>query len=228
MFVPVTDHAAQALSRLVTQFRSSDEIRGVLNALSAEIQAAENAAVACFAVRDIDAATGATLTSIGKIVAACPRGTFTDAEYRIRIRVQILVNKSDGTAADLTAIAKAFHPAWGNTVHTREGGQTTAALRVTGNPIGELQSYGSVEVCTVPFNPTNMADQIPLSEAMELARYLKSAVSAGGRVVLKFVPTSIGSSPVFCLADPSALNPTPRGGAGAGFGIGKFAQSLNR
>ena len=196
--------------------------------MSAEVQELENAIVACFAVRDIDAATGATLTSIGKLVGACPRGTFNDVDYRKRIRVQILVNKSHGTAADLIAIAKAFNPAWGSTVTARHGGQADPAKRLAANPAGEVQSIGSVEIHTVPFNPPDESDQIDATEAAELARYLKSASAGGTRTILLFVSKGVSHDPVFTFADPGALDSPQRGGLGGGFGIGKFSQALQK
>lgn len=234
MFVPIKDYAARAMSWLVQQFKSSDEFRGVLNTLSAQLQQIEDANAAVIAqFRNVNAATGGTLNNLGKLVGAVPRGVWTDAEYRRRVKVQILVNKSDGTAEDLTAIAKAFFPTWDDAVkfvvaHTRHEGATNAANAAAGVPNTTCLSIGSVEVCTIPFNPGANNDQVPSAEARELARYLKTASVAGTRTILKYVSDQIGASPVFTCADPGGVRVAPRGGAGAGFGVGKLANSLSK
>lgn len=221
MFTKITDHADRALARLLTQFRTSAEVKGVTNALSSEVQALENAIFEVYEViRDLTTAEGATLDKIGKLVGASPRGSLNDTNYRKRVRVQSLVNKSSGTAADLVAIAKTFHPEWDDTVKTREGGSTVPENRISGDPTGQIQSNGSVEIC---ITPDYVASNIDAGEARELARYLKTAAVGGVRPILKYRSNEIAEGELFRLDDPDGLLAE----TGAGLGVGKLMNSLD-
>ena len=108
----ILDHASRAVARLAFQFKESIKLQGLLVAVTAEIQAIENALYELLITRDIDAAADATLDFIGALVGAPRRGPKTDAQYRNRIRVQIKANKSNGQDSVIYAIAKLVVAAW--------------------------------------------------------------------------------------------------------------------
>lgn len=96
----ITDHAARALARLLWQYRDKTRLAGVLNASSAQIQELENALYELWSLRTLDAATGAQLDVIGKMVKQ-PREGVSDAVYRPRIRARIRALRSSGLVEDV-------------------------------------------------------------------------------------------------------------------------------
>lgn len=62
------DHEAQAISRLLTQFREAPKLQGYSKALMSEANPIECALIDTLAGRSIDTATGAQLDIIGEIV----------------------------------------------------------------------------------------------------------------------------------------------------------------
>lgn len=91
----ITDHAGRALELLPEQFRGKDRLEGMLNALSAEVQSAEDALYELIDQRALANAEGAQLDGIGEIVGE-PRNGRPDSAYRIAIRRQIQINVSSG------------------------------------------------------------------------------------------------------------------------------------
>ena len=62
------DHEAQAISRLLTQFREAPNLQGYIKALMSEANLIECALIDTLAGRSVDTATGAQLDVIGEIV----------------------------------------------------------------------------------------------------------------------------------------------------------------
>lgn len=91
-----TDHEERAAARLTGQFRRSVSVVALLKSYVEQVQALEAAA---FDVRDgvdLDAATGAQLDAIGKIVGESRQGRDDDT-YRAYLRVRVHLNVSSGT-----------------------------------------------------------------------------------------------------------------------------------
>lgn len=100
----ITNHAAQALGRLLEQYRDKPLIAAVLNVLNRQTQALEDVFWDLFTDRRFDTAEGAQLDVLGAIVGE-PRGSSTDdAEYRVRVRARAQANKSQGTTNDVIAV----------------------------------------------------------------------------------------------------------------------------
>lgn len=218
MFAQIIDYAARAFARVLTQFRTSAEVVGITNAISSEAQLLEDAIYGTFVLRDLDASVGATLDSLGKLVRAPARGSLGDSDYRLRVKTQVLVNKSNGTPADLVGIAKTFHPAWASTVKTREGGPTAAGY-LTGSPTGQSPHNGSIELVCVP---DTAGSGIIESEANELGHFLKAAVAGGVRLVFLYRPSTIAANQAFRFSGGSPPE------TAVGFGVGKLFNSLDR
>lgn len=108
--IKITDHAARAVARLVSQFKDSVEVAGMARVLGAQVQEVEDALYSILVFRSVSGATGFTLDRIGALIGAPDRGSLIDSDYRKRINAQILSNKSEGTALDLYNIVVAMHP----------------------------------------------------------------------------------------------------------------------
>jgi hypothetical protein len=189
----ITDHAARAVARLVGQFKESPLLKGLVTAFGNEVQNAEDGVWALLAAfRDIDVAESAVLDSIAALVGAPVRGARTDTEYRARVRVQILANKSSGAASTIYAIAKALIPEW-NVDDQPQIIEDSAGL--PGYTIGYDPPFGVV-------NDTDLA--------IELGRVLEEANPAGVRGIV--LSASIEPADQFTFDN----------GPGQGFGDGAF------
>ncbi len=94
---PITTHAADALARLLQQFKDKARIEALLNAINVEVQRFEDEVMDLSDVLDIDVMGGVNLDNIGDIVTQAREGR-SDADYRIAIREKISRNVSSGTA----------------------------------------------------------------------------------------------------------------------------------
>jgi hypothetical protein len=112
MIPQILDHAVRAVARLAAQFSESTRLRGMIEALGDEIQTAEDGLYGVLLTRDLDNAADATLDLIGKLVGAPARGNKTDAEYRNRVKAQILANRSPGNADTAYRVSKLVMPEW--------------------------------------------------------------------------------------------------------------------
>lgn len=97
------DHVEQGLSRLPEQFKDKPNIEGILTSWLTSVQVTEDRLFDLLNFRSIDTAIGVQLDYIGKIVG-CERDGSSDSEYRDRIRLQILINTSEGTPNDILEI----------------------------------------------------------------------------------------------------------------------------
>lgn len=108
----ITDHAARAVSRLAEQFKESTLLKGLLSAVSIEIQELEDKIFELYKTRDIDGAADATLDNLGALVGAPRRGSKNNTQYRNRVRVQVKANRSYGNVPVVYEIAKLVVAAW--------------------------------------------------------------------------------------------------------------------
>ena len=101
----VTDHVARAQARLLTQFRDSEKLNALLEALVIEVQLSEDVIFDVILLRYLDVAEGVNLDIIGRIVGRERLDVSSDAEYRELLRVQIRANQSDCGAEDIIYVA---------------------------------------------------------------------------------------------------------------------------
>lgn len=112
---PITDHADQAVDRLIEHYSGESTKRilyGLIRTYSGQIQELEDALWSVIYGRLLDPAPGQTaqaegvqLGVLGKLVG-CAREGYSDPEYRLAIRLQIRVNRSFGTGEDLLEIVR--------------------------------------------------------------------------------------------------------------------------
>ncbi len=93
----------EAESLILHQFSQSPKLNGLVRVLVTPFQEALEHLQKIHHGRYIDEAQGQTLDVIGDIVDF-ERQNMSDEEYRIRLKVAILLNHSQGTAGDVLAI----------------------------------------------------------------------------------------------------------------------------
>lgn len=99
-----SDHVGKMLARLGEEFRKP-RIQATLSAEAAQYQAIEDAYWQLLAEFGIETAVGWALDVLGRIVDE-PRQGATDADYRLRVRARIRVNRSDGTIEDVIDVVR--------------------------------------------------------------------------------------------------------------------------
>lgn len=196
MFEHVTDHASRALGRMLTQYRDSAQFKGILNTLSAEVQAVEDAIVGLAVVRDIDGATGATLDKIAKLIGALDRSYAlgnTDAALRLLIKTQIIVNKATGTDADYYELI-AYMTTVGGTPEfkVRHGEPATWALGDVCDPTGEFPHNSVIEILCLGDDATDISilNTLTANDAQYFAKQFASMAPAGARAILRYRSTA--------------------------------------
>lgn len=197
MFNPlaqILDHATKAVQRLAGQFKESPLFKGMVSAIGDEVQSLENALYELLTTRDIDAASGQTLANIGRLVGAPPQGARSTSEFRNRIKTQIGVNRSDGSASSIYTISKLVVPAW----------DVADQPKITDEP------HATYVVQCDP--PGSVVDDY--EAARDLARILREANPAGVHGIVISQNQSEGSS--FCFDGGAGL------GFGDGEFIGAF------
>lgn len=108
-----TAHEAEAVARLVSQYKNKPNMEAFASAIGARAQSVEDALWLLVSERTLDTAVGAQLDDLGAKVGESREGR-TDAVYRTFIRGRILVNLSSGTPDELLAIVQMIMAAMGD------------------------------------------------------------------------------------------------------------------
>lgn len=132
----ITNHAAQARERLATQFRKTVSHAGVLNALGRQVQELEDAFFELLTLMVIASSSGLQLDALGKLLG-CPRGNLTDAQFKIYLRGQILLNRSGGTVPQLRALLSTVLSAHNSNLIEGRAYQPAALILWLHNAIGD-------------------------------------------------------------------------------------------
>jgi len=101
------DHEAEALALLLYQFQGKARVEAFAAAPALQVQDLEAAAFGVHFERFLDTATGVQLDTLGAIVREERRGS-SDTLFRNRIRVRILINRSNGRVPEILAILVLF------------------------------------------------------------------------------------------------------------------------
>lgn len=155
------DMVKAALARLPTQFQSKPRIAAIVSSIVAPLQTVRNTLQAIYLQRVLANATGVQLDLLGKLVALARAG-LSDDDYRVRISVKILVDRSNGTMPSIIKIARTFvggTAAGGNVMFLNQG---TAAFVVR------------LHKLPLDPDPTNA-----------LVTFLQNAAEAGVRAILE-------------------------------------------
>lgn len=104
------DHEAEAEGRLLSQFRASPKLRGLVRMLGRRLGEIDNAAVDILAKRAVDTAEGQQLDEIGDIVGENRQG-LADGDYRFALRRRMRLNRSSGEPESLLEVAMMYQDA---------------------------------------------------------------------------------------------------------------------
>lgn len=103
----ITDRAVDALGNLIDQFKGQVNIEAFIHAWAHQSEDVEQAGFGILELTSLATAEGVQLDGLGTIVGTEREGR-TDADYRIRLGAQILLNNSSGTIEELLQIAVAL------------------------------------------------------------------------------------------------------------------------
>jgi len=128
-------HVAEALNRLLEQYKDKTRFEALISGLAARTQTLETVFNDLFTDRSLTGASGAQLDGLGEIVDQ-PRGGLTDEIYRIRLFAKIAQNVSKSTPEDLINIFKLLMQA--NKIYYYEVYPAAVYMTAIGsNPIGD-------------------------------------------------------------------------------------------
>ncbi len=97
------EHASDMKGLLLQQFKGQPNFELLLDAWGVSVQDVEDMFWALFSERGLDVAVGKQLDILGTIVGE-QRGALGDEDYRVRLRVRIRLNVSNGTDKDITEV----------------------------------------------------------------------------------------------------------------------------
>jgi hypothetical protein len=182
-----TDLVNRARDRLVTQFRGTTTHRGILDLFSAQAQDLDTALQQLAALPNIAQRSGVVLDLLGKVLGV-ERGNASDAQYRLFLSAQVLVNRSSGTVPELIQILEtAFAGA--------------AALAILDRPPAALE---------VLLSSPALADATPY------LRMLRAAKAGGVDAVLRFVQSPVLTTDAFVFQGGNGISFTYEGDTDGG------------
>lgn len=106
MSIAQVDHIKNGISLLISQYQNKPRIAAWLTAYLKQFNEIEQMFQDILTKFDVDVAVGDQLDLVGKIVGQ-ERAGASDDEYRLYIKVRILINKSKGRGDDVEAVAAA-------------------------------------------------------------------------------------------------------------------------
>lgn len=101
------ERLAEAVGNLIDQFKGQANVEAFVRAWAQQSQETEDAAFEVLLLTTLAGAEGEQLDGLGEIVGVEREGR-TDADYRVRIGAQILLNNASGTIEDLLQLAVAL------------------------------------------------------------------------------------------------------------------------
>ena len=105
MLTQILDHAAQARSRVLAQYREkTTSLVTLLEELGASVQEVEDAFFDLVDQLAISNATGVWLDRLGAIVGEARAGEASDILYRRYVRARVKANRSNGTLEDVLGV----------------------------------------------------------------------------------------------------------------------------
>ena len=131
----ITNHADQAVGRLLEQFRGSTRLRDLIRILIGPIQDLENVFSDLAELRALDSAFGAQLDGLGEIVDQA-RGGMSDEDYLTWLKLRIFINVSKARPEDLIYVLKVITEA--NQVRYFENHPASVELFTDGLSIPEV------------------------------------------------------------------------------------------
>lgn len=172
---PINSHVADAIARILEQYKNSPRLKAIIQGLAGEIQNLENSFQGIDFIRSISDATGKNLDLIGAIAGVTRASDTPDDIFRILIIGKITANVSQGETESVIATYQLL----------------TQATEVTLDelyPAGiRISSNGSVDPSLAPY----------------ISLYLKQAVAAG--VSIEIFGVYSAEDPFGFATDPDAV-----------------------
>lgn len=140
----ITDHEAQAINRLLTQYRGKGNLEGLMGLIGKRTQGQEDAIFELLSARELATAVGAQLDGAGRLVGQ-PRNGLDDDSYRTRIQVRRLINRASGTGNDIVrAFQLLTRPAPSLQVVLEEQFPAGLVLRIEGGATPLPSDYAAI------------------------------------------------------------------------------------
>jgi hypothetical protein len=108
VFTPINNHVQLALSKLITQYQNSKNLKALITAFSEQIQIIEDTLGDMNVLRYLPYATGQQLDNIGKIVGLPRPPGLSDAQYTLELYGQIKINTSQGQPEQAIQVFQLF------------------------------------------------------------------------------------------------------------------------
>lgn len=125
------------LSRLPIQFKDRPIMSGILQCVLPSLVQLEQSIARTIAQRDVNVATGMSLTALGKLVGLA-RLTAIDDDFRRYVRARVATNGSLASFEDILTIARlVLGPTYVSGIILRNEGIATARLRFAG-PVDDV------------------------------------------------------------------------------------------
>lgn len=105
----IPDHVERGLARLISQYKEKPLFRAWVASYLKPIQDIEDALWEVLTERGVDNGVGVQLDVVGKIVNRS-RGGLGDDDYRIALRCEIRIQRSDGTSRDVIEVTNLALP----------------------------------------------------------------------------------------------------------------------
>lgn len=102
---PVTDHYARAYARTLEQYKDKPRFAALLGSYLSQVQELEDAAWDVVEARFVETADLVRLKVLGRVVGQVYRGELVE-DYRTMVSARILINRSNGRADEIIAIAQ--------------------------------------------------------------------------------------------------------------------------
>lgn len=106
MIDKILTHNADALNRLLEQYKGKTNLKKVIEIYTKQVQDLEDAFYTFFLLKSIQDSEGAQLDLIGKVIGQVRKLGESDETYRINLAVKIGINTSEGELEKVISIFK--------------------------------------------------------------------------------------------------------------------------
>lgn len=141
----ITTHAADAVARLLSQYRDKAKLAALVSRLATRAQALEDAVWAMLAQLVLATAADAWLDRLGGIVGEAREGRL-DVVFRAAIQARILANQSSGRVEDVIEVFQAWVAWWASNPPIHVTQLAPAALSVETSPTGDAISANEADL----------------------------------------------------------------------------------
>lgn len=161
-------HCAEGKKLLLSQFRGKPRLEGILCALLDGVQDWEDAALQVYMGRWLDCAVGIQLDQLGDLIDLARAG-WPDETYRMLLRAQILVLRSDGEWPDIFGVLAAIGYTAVHGVDVKIAAMRIVFAEPFNEDIGARDTFGLLERTRTGGVRLSMIFPVDAAPAFELA-----------------------------------------------------------